>query len=1411
MRYFNWKLAIVLLLALAIIVGAVVGLNYIQTSGRDKEFLEQGRAAFDQGQWQEAAGLLGKYIAKNRQDQEALHEYAEAQLKIRPSKPANVQQAIGSFRDILRLDSGDRSAARQLVELYLQTRAIGEARLVARRFLEEGRRDAHVERLLAEALIYEREYAEAYEKLQMVVEYEPNQIAAYERLAAITEERPENYALPASVWLDRAVENNPESPSAYLARARFSLLHQENDSATQDLETALTKEFSGPEEHMAMALLYRALGQTDSVETQLDAVQTLQPDHLSMWIFRAGLALSSQDTEKMRQVAEDGLATLDEDKWGFYTLAAELYIRADAFDQAHACLDIVRNQENRSAEVAFLEGLLAIQQDHVQEAALKWQRAMSLGYRVPPPSIQRYLGFTPVSLKLLLASVLEQLGDTMSSRQLLESLAGDNRADIPVQLSLARQTARTGDWAQTKTHAQRVLETDPNNAEAILMKLEADVMLLARDSESVSPAQWQRIQERIDQFDGAAEEAALTPLLRFQIALSRDDLETAEDILEQMDPNDPVDQQKVTVAWVNLLFAQNKIDEIIVRLKAAVEEHDQSPELVRLLAYFLSEAGDVEAVEQVLTDARARMEKPLHRLKLGYLLSDLLTEWEEEKKKEVLLRELNRDYPGTIVVQRRLLQCKSVLEQPEEAQALVDKIQSLEGEEGWQWRYEQARLWFGLDQSSFQNKYSEAVSLLRENLRRNGNDQHSRKLLAAVYYKAGETSLALTTYRNALDREPYNLSIIIPAVKVLQDAKEFEEADALLKQVANRDLTDPDLDKLQVNNHLQQGQVASAATLMERVLKDDPNNIDITLTLATLKVDEEEFEVARAMIDKIRENTHDASATFRLESLEVRMLMKQGDTEQALKRCNDLVATHKDAESLKLRFNVNMSLGHEDAAKEDLDQAMAYSPDDANLWVRKSALCWSLQQEEEAVGAMKKALSVAPEDPNVVIQAINLFVATQEPGQVAAARALSEQVGRKHVDDYRFKIQKVRFMLLDGDAVSQVQAEALLEQYTIDHSKEAVVWLMLGDLLMGRQDWAKAQNVAIRGLTELKDNFDLLSLKARAEIEISPSFAVQTLEAMQEQAPEHVGVALDLAGAHIRAKRPDKAIEVLTKYKTLCTREPDVKMYEYTMLSALLEARQEAQASALLAQLKEKYPDDQRSVIVQVQHWIKAGDYDAVQREVLQWLEVNPEKTQPVEYAATVWLGLGQDEGFEVSATLLSAALEKQPESEPLLMMLAQTYHLQRRVDEAVQLYKRVLQVNSRNVVAMNNMAWIYGQDLNQVDKALEQAREGLVLAPQYTDLLDTYGTLCYRAGQYDEAIKSLKECLNRPSYKRAPSAAATMYTLAKSYQARGDKTNARLMFRQCLDRNRQMDGNGLTLVQYRDVDQQLVTLMGNL
>ena len=95
-RYFNWKLAVVLLIGLVVLSVTAYGLRQWQRSTRAEEGRVLGMKAYEQQNWEEAAQQLGRYVALANTDIDAVLKYAEANLNIRPMKRGPIQQAIAA-------------------------------------------------------------------------------------------------------------------------------------------------------------------------------------------------------------------------------------------------------------------------------------------------------------------------------------------------------------------------------------------------------------------------------------------------------------------------------------------------------------------------------------------------------------------------------------------------------------------------------------------------------------------------------------------------------------------------------------------------------------------------------------------------------------------------------------------------------------------------------------------------------------------------------------------------------------------------------------------------------------------------------------------------------------------------------------------------------------------------------------------------------------------------------------------------------------------------------------------------------------------------------------------------------------------------------------------------------------------
>ncbi len=620
-RYFNWKLAIVLVIGLVVLGATAFGLRQWRRSSRSERGLILGNKAYDEQRYEEAASQLGSYLAVERDDVPTLLKYADAQLNIRPLKRNNLQHAVAAYRTALREDKDNSEAVTKLTELYLGMRMPGEAELIITRYLDTNQ-DFKLRRMLAVALARQRKFDEAATELKNIIMEHPDQILAYETFGQLTEQRPEDFPDPPANLFNEAVKNNPSSALAYMIRAAFHLRSNDRPKVLADLEQAEKLDLSDPIVRLRLAGEFISANVLDKAEKHLEAVQTADPANQFLWRTWATLALKSNSKTTMQKVAETGLKELSSQPWDFMPTATELYIRCDELGRAGDCLSKLRQKEITPPTTAFLEGLVADREGHPYEAVEWFRQAIQLGNKSP-------------QVRLALASTLSRLGDTQSAVRQLRTLVSESPNLFNGRLALARLLAQTRNWAETAEQARMARQISPNSIDAALLHIQARMQLLAASPTSENAQMWQDIEGQLTALENATDSALKVRLLQLQCVLQQSNFTDAETLVTQLKESHP-SQVEVAMAGVELLIAQDKTDEAIAKLYDNVSAFPESISSLRYLANLLAAKDKTKECENIIKDALTRIEQPGARRDLGLLLAGFYNRWDEQEKRFAL-------------------------------------------------------------------------------------------------------------------------------------------------------------------------------------------------------------------------------------------------------------------------------------------------------------------------------------------------------------------------------------------------------------------------------------------------------------------------------------------------------------------------------------------------------------------------------------------------------------------------------------------------------------------------------------------------------------------------------------------------------------------------------------------------------
>src|SRR5262249_26531529 len=117
-----------------------------------------------------------------------------------------------------------------------------------------------------------------------------------------------------------------------------------------------------------------------------------------------------------------------------------------------------------------------------------------------------------------------------------------------------------------------------------------------------------------------------------------------------------------------------------------------------------------------------------------------------------------------------------------------------------------------------------------------------------------------------------------------------------------------------------------------------------------------------------------------------------------------------------------------------------------------------------------------------------------------------------------------------------------------------------------------------------------------------------------------------------------------------------------------------------------------------------------------------------------------REEDCERVERRLGRELEKNPKGPLLLLHAADPQDLRGRYGLAEKLYRRVLEGDADNLVALNNLAWLLAERSGKGAEALPLIERAIAVHGPRADLLDTRAAVYLALGQTQQAIADLEQ-----------------------------------------------------------------------
>ncbi|MBU2871213.1 XrtA/PEP-CTERM system TPR-repeat protein PrsT [Colwellia sp. E2M01] len=411
----------------------------------------------------------------------------------------------------------------------------------------------------------------------------------------------------------------------------------------------------------------------------------------------------------------------------------------------------------------------------------------------------------------------------------------------------------------------------------------------------------------------------------------------------------------------------------------------------------------------------------------------------------------------------------------------------------------------------------------------------------------------------------------------------------------------------------------------------------------------------------------------------------------------------------------------------------------------------------EAEKALKQSLLLEPDNSFALIQ--QLKIAQEQKNVPLSKQRVDYLINLASDDNY---ILRQYFAVYHNEmALDKLNSAYQLNKSDIEKA------LLVAEAMMSLEKYQEAETLltSIARTPNLPKRYWQLAVFNQKRKNDLPQIKV-TLEKWIAANPYHVEPIALLSELYSRQGNNKAALDTVTRG---IENHKDNVALQLIKMQLLLESKQLAPAKALHEKLVENGIDDSIKQGLLGNILLLEKDYKQAIPKLLKFYQVYPSSKNVVSLASAY---VGNKEKSKAIA-LLEEYLITNPTDNKVQTILAGSY-MEDDTTKAIAGYLDVVQKQPKNIIAHNNLAWLYLEE-NNIEQALQHAQQASLLAPNIAEIADTYGKVLLKSG--DEK-------------------AALTYAGKASDMSKGKNVDIQLNYAEILIANKQMTNAKAVLVQ---------------
>jgi putative PEP-CTERM system TPR-repeat lipoprotein len=714
-----------------------------------------------------------------------------------------------------------------------------------------------------------------------------------------------------------------------------------------------------------------------------------------------------------------------------------------------------------------------------------------------------------------------------------------------------------------------------------------------------------------------------------------------------------------------------------------------------------------------------------------------------------------------------------------------------------------------------QRDYSGAESAFRAALAIDPNLPAATRDLAQVYMATRRADQARALYNDLLAKSPNEVEALLGLADTYIAQQKWDEAIDAMNRARTAAPTDPAPGLKLVGAYEMRGDWTNAKTLAAELAAKFPGNADILNTQgqAQLAAGDTNGAVSSFKRAYALEPTSAPILSQYLAALNGAKYFAEarGVVQEAVAR--DPGNSSLKAELIRVEAEINGV----DPAVTKARALAAGDPDNTVYDLVSAELYEKAGRRPDAISVLEKAAATRPSDESLPIALARLYYRSgdfpkaesvlaarhqADPNSTAIGTALAQQyMATGRAQDARKLYAEIAARQPNDVGVLLGLAEIATTERNWPEATDYVnraraakptdpaPGIVLVNLALLRQDPKSAVATATQIAEQFPTNTDVLDAKGRAQTAAGDTEgAIATYERIYELSPNSISAMAGYVALLNGAKEFTKARTVL---QDALARDPKNGTVKADLIRVESEIGGMRAGLAKARAFAGEDPGNPLYDIVSAELYEKAGRRD----DAVDLLEKAVAARPSADSLIGALSGLYARRGDPVKAeAVLNTRLQADPKNVAIRSRLAALYLEQKKYDDAIAEYARVVAEGSADPIMLNNLAWLY-QQKGDLAKARILAAQAVAAAPRASMVVDTLGWILVAQGEADKALTYLSAAA-----LSAPKNPDIQYHLAVALNRLGRTADAQAMLETLL-------GSGATFSDKAEAEKLLQQL----